>query len=760
MARAIPLTKKHKVSTIRLAIACEVKERKLEAHATFQCIFESLIRMSAGVETFDCLQPAQLPDEIGRLGPYRILSALGRGGMGQVFRAEDTRLERVVALKVMHKRYATTPGSRKRFIYEARSMAAVKHDNVVTVYEVGEHAGTPFLAMELLKGHTFEAIIKPSQRAPFSQIFDYAIQISRGLAAAHARGIVHRDIKPANIWIEEPGGRVKILDFGLALAGGPIDGLPGRGTVVGTPGYLSPEQAQSDPLDDRCDLYSVGVLLYELCCGRPPFVSTTISEQLIKVIAHVPERPDGIATDLPRPYADLIMRLLAKEPRDRVRSAVALEELLESTKKKVHNESHAAMQIVTAVPTTSGASSGFIKSSVEEKQPSRMIWIVATAISATVLLAGGVWFLAQPERIANQRRVTKPTTVPSAVVTDASLKALQLKSVLAGSQSVPEGQQARFKMQLVNTATDGKSDPRVINARVKVVAQVKTFLKPDGGAKRVAPAFPKKLSIAQIPGLGLSSAIEIPFSTAGIPPGEYEVIFELQSPGGGLVGEESTRFLVVENLASADLLGFDILRTGRGRGADTFVDKDSTDDMGGRSFVAAHKHKSSGGEVSQHSYLRFDLKALSELNPMVDGSSRIDRVVLLLSIGNDGLRWQATINAYGVPADFQQDWGEKGEKHLTWATSPSAKQVESLPFLGQAEFDNTTGAQEKQPDQIRIFGTALDDYVRQASENVTILLVRQSSGETETRFESREGNAERAPALAIRSKPRLAMSDK
>ena len=711
--------------------------------------------MSAGVETFDYLQPAQLPDEIGRLGPYRVLSALGRGGMGQVFRAEDTRLERVVALKVMHKRYATTPGSRKRFIYEARSMAAVKHDNVVTVYEVGEHAGTPFLAMELLKGHTFEAIIKPNQPVPFNQIFDYAIQISRGLAAAHARGIVHRDIKPANIWIEEPGGRVKILDFGLALAGGPIDGLPGRGTVVGTPGYLSPEQAQSDPLDDRCDLYSVGVVLYELCCGRPPFVATTISEQLIKVIAHVPERPDGIATDLPRPYADLIMRLLAKEPRDRVRSAVALEELLESSKKKVHNDSHAAMQIVTAVPTASGASSGSAKSSVNGKQPSRMIWIVATAISATVLLAGGFWFLAQPNRIATKPMVTKPTTVQSAVVTDASLKPLHLKSVLAGSQSVPVGQPARFKIQLVNTATDGKSDPRVINARAKVVAHVKTFLKQDGGEKRAAPVFPKKLSIAQIPGLGLSSTIEIPFSTAGMAPGEYEVTFELQSPAGGLVGAESTRFSVVENLASADLIGFDILRTGRGRGADTFVDKDSADDMGGSAFVATHKHKLPGRELLQHSYLRFDLKALSELNPSVVGSSMIDRVVLLLSVRDGGLRWKATINAYGVPADFQQDWVEKGEQHLAWATSPSAKNVESLPFLGQADFDNTNGEQEKQTDQIRVFGTALDDYVRQASENVTILLVRQSSGETETRFDSREGNAERAPALAIRSKPKL-----
>lgn len=725
--------------------------------------------MAAGLETFDCLEPGKLPDEIGRLGPYRVLAPIGRGGMGQVFRAEDTRLERVVALKVMHKRYSTMPNGGKRFIYEARSMAAVKHDNVATIYEVGEHEGTPFLAMEMLKGHTLEAITQPHGRVAFSLIFEYAVQIARGLAAAHARGIVHRDIKPANIWVEEPGGRVKILDFGLALASKPSDFLPGRGTVVGTPGYLSPEQAQSDPLDDRCDLYSVGVVLYELCCGCLPFVAATIPEQLLKIISHAPRRPDEIVEDLPKPYADLIMRLLAKEPRDRIRSAVALEELLVLTNQAVHNKSRAAMQIVTAVPATSSPStaaatsksnpgkSNHSKSSNNKpnhKQQNRVLWIAASSISATLLFFFGSWILTSQKQIANKPLVTKPVT-QEPVVQDASLKPLQLKDVLAGSPSVTVGQQAKFKMQLTNTAVDGKTDPRLINSHAKVVAQVSTFLQRAGDDKFAGPEFPKRLKVKEIPAFKKSNVIEISFGTAGLRPGDYEVFFELQSPRGGLISKASTRFSVIENLSPGDPLGFDVLRTGRGRGADTFVTKGADADFGGSPFTATHNHKTGDTVFVQHAYLRFDLKALAESNPTIDAKSEIDSVVLLLSVDNDGLQSNSTVNAYGVPADFKQDWSEKGDQHLTWATSPSANQIESLPFLGKVEFDNTNGAQEKQPDQIRIVGSALSDYVRQASEIVTILLVRKNDGEKETRFNSREGNAERAPALAIRYKPKV-----
>ena len=172
-------------------------------------------------------------------------------------------------------------------------MAAVHHDNVVVIFEVGEKNNTPFMAMELLKGKTVEALNVAKTKLDYEQIIDYANQITLGLAAAHERGIVHRDIKPANIWIEEQTNRIKILDFGLALAQTPVDRLAGVGSVIGTPGYLSPEQARTDPLDDRSDLYSLGVVLYELCTGRLPLSSSNVSGQLVAILSHKPKPNSG-----------------------------------------------------------------------------------------------------------------------------------------------------------------------------------------------------------------------------------------------------------------------------------------------------------------------------------------------------------------------------------------------------------------------------------------------------------------------------------
>lgn len=194
---------------------------------------------STGIKHSFLDPPTDSADHLGSLGHYRVLRELGKGGMGYVFLAEDTRLMREVALKVMNQKIASTPGSRQRFISEARSMAAVHHDNVATIFEVGEHNGTPYMAMELLEGATLENYRERHGEPDFHQIIAFARDIARGLAAAHAQGIVHRDIKPANIWLDTKTNRIKILDFGLALAQTPVDQLSGRGAVIGTPGYLS-----------------------------------------------------------------------------------------------------------------------------------------------------------------------------------------------------------------------------------------------------------------------------------------------------------------------------------------------------------------------------------------------------------------------------------------------------------------------------------------------------------------------------------------
>ncbi len=301
--------------------------------------------MASTEPKLDFLDPPSQPGDLGTLSHYRVINELGRGGMGYVFRAQDKRLQREVAMKVMNDKFASTPYSRRRFIHEARAMAAVHHDNVATIFEVGEKSGTPFMAMEMLKGATLERFNQGDQRLGYEEIIRYATQIARGLAAAHAKGIVHRDIKPANLWIDSEKDRIKILDFGLALAATPVDQLAGRGAVIGTPGYLSPEQARTEPLDDRSDLYSLGVVLYELCTGRLPLQASTVAGQLIAILAHRPQPIVEINPEIPSPLANLVHRLLCKEPRARIRSAALLEQELARVEVECHAKSEVAQTI-------------------------------------------------------------------------------------------------------------------------------------------------------------------------------------------------------------------------------------------------------------------------------------------------------------------------------------------------------------------------------------------------------------------------------
>ena len=293
----------------------------------------------------DFLDPPTQDGDLGTLAHYRVIDQLGKGGMGYVFRAEDTKLKRSVALKVMNRKIAATPHSRARFISEARAMAAVHHDNVATIFEVGEKNKTPFMAMEMLKGSTLERFKTAETRPAYQDIIRYAKDMASGLDAAHSKGIVHRDIKPANIWVEEGNDRIKILDFGLALASTAVDQLAGRGAVIGTPGYLSPEQARSEPLDDRSDLYSLGVVLYELATGQLPLHNKTVAGQLIAILAHKPTPLRELNPDIPQPLADLIHRLLRKEPRNRISSASELVKQLDVAAVECESKSEVAQAL-------------------------------------------------------------------------------------------------------------------------------------------------------------------------------------------------------------------------------------------------------------------------------------------------------------------------------------------------------------------------------------------------------------------------------
>jgi WD40 repeat protein len=283
----------------------------------------------------DLLAPAQSGDELGRLGGYRVLKVLGAGGMGIVFQAEDPQLRRSVALKVMKPEVAAHDTSRRRFLAEAQAMAAIQHDHLVTIHQVGEDRGVPFLAMPLLQGESLEARLSREGKLPPSEVLRLGREISEGLVAAHAAGMIHRDVKPANIWLETQssplspggrgvggeGGRVKILDFGLARSLDRDTRLTGSGVMLGTPAYMAPEQGEGQPVDARCDLFSLGCVLYRMCTGAAPFSGSNVYGVLRSVAMQDPTPPAQINPEVPAALSALILQLLAKDRSGRPASA-------------------------------------------------------------------------------------------------------------------------------------------------------------------------------------------------------------------------------------------------------------------------------------------------------------------------------------------------------------------------------------------------------------------------------------------------------
>ena len=299
-------------------------------------------------------------------GPYRVIEKIGAGGMGDVYRALDTRLEREVALKLIADSFlAAEPGagspsplgtphsrvhlSHERFLREARAAATLNHPNICAIHDVGEQDGQPYLVMELLRGETLKAYLSRHSLSP-SEVITLGQQAASALAAAHARGIVHRDIKPANLFVVESGRdrkQLKILDFGLAkkqgleaspdsryfdtksdTAGATATGmmdLTTPGSTVGTAAYMSPEQAKGDPLDARTDLFSLGSVLYEMATGQAAFGGRSTAEVFAALLMKEPPPVSSVNPAMPSALDPIVAKLLAKDRDQRYRSA---EELL------------------------------------------------------------------------------------------------------------------------------------------------------------------------------------------------------------------------------------------------------------------------------------------------------------------------------------------------------------------------------------------------------------------------------------------------
>jgi tetratricopeptide (TPR) repeat protein/tRNA A-37 threonylcarbamoyl transferase component Bud32 len=266
------------------------------------------------------LEPPRRPEDLGSLGPYAIEAELGRGGMGIVLRGYDAALERRVAIKVLR------PGlndekARARFVREAQAAARVRHDHVVSVHAVASPpGGLPYLVMELLDGATLAERIRQRQHLEPGEAAQLALQAADGLHAAHQAGLVHRDVKPGNLLLDAATGRVKLTDFGLARSTELSSGVTQEGMVVGTPAYMSPEQARGAAADPRSDVYSLGATLYEMLTGAPPFHGAP-HLVLRQVLTEEPRRPRRLNDAIPRDLETICLKALAKEPERRYRTA-------------------------------------------------------------------------------------------------------------------------------------------------------------------------------------------------------------------------------------------------------------------------------------------------------------------------------------------------------------------------------------------------------------------------------------------------------
>jgi hypothetical protein len=280
-------------------------------------------------EEYPFLSAPRSPDELGWLGTFRVLKVLGQGGMGMVLQAEDTRLQRMVALKVMKPSVAIEPKARQRFLREARATAKLEHDHIIAIHQIDEIGDTVFLAMPLLHGETLDDRLRRESILPVREVLRIGRETAEALAAAHERELIHRDIKPANLWLEAPSGRVKVLDFGLASMPCSEGEKTLPGTILGTPGYMAPEQTESEA-DQRSDLFSLGVVLYRMATGRMPFKGDSPLKKIRSVLIDDPEPPEKANPSLPAPLCHLITRLLSRNPADRPAKAIAVARVLQT----------------------------------------------------------------------------------------------------------------------------------------------------------------------------------------------------------------------------------------------------------------------------------------------------------------------------------------------------------------------------------------------------------------------------------------------
>ncbi len=350
-----------------------------------------------------------------QLGNFELIDELGGGAWGRVYRARQVNLGgRLVAVKVLHPALARDETARQRFVDEANHMAQLRHSNIVKVHDVGEEDGTYYFAMEYIEGNSLSEVIAREGSMSAGRVAEMGAQIADALGRAHSRGVVHRDIKPGNILLDAEG-RPVLTDFGIAKVGEGT-GLTATGMSIGTPEYMSPEQAKGNIIDGRSDIYSLGVVLYEMLCGQAPFTAATPVAVGMKHISEPPQDPRELRPDCPEWLASIILRALAKEPFDRFGTAQEMAATLRAARPVVAQTMEMPTRSYTggAVATPDRQTSQALTAPVVSSQPARTTrhWVVAAVVFGIVLILGlmlGIGVL-----ISSRAPVTPPLPPPEA----------------------------------------------------------------------------------------------------------------------------------------------------------------------------------------------------------------------------------------------------------------------------------------------------------------------------------------------------------
>ncbi|MHB1048458.1 MAG: protein kinase domain-containing protein [Bacteroidota bacterium] len=322
---------------------------------------------------------------------YEVTEQIGEGGMGVVYKARDTKLDRFVALKFLTKNVASSESDRQRFMQEAKAAATLNHPNICTIYDVAEHEGQLFIAMEFIEGETLR---DRKNNISLKQSIDIGIQIAEALSAAHEKGIVHRDIKPENVMLRKDG-LVQIMDFGLAKLQG-VSRLTREGNTVGTMGYMSPEQVQGFNVDHRTDIFSFGVLMYELISGQSPFKGMHETAIIYEIVNVDPEPISILKPDLPPDLDAILLECLAKEADERYQSA---KEIVKDLRKLKRESSRQTASRILAVRKSQVSSGSYYapKTAEFETVPNRKsilsnVWVISAAMSSIVLIGCLLWY--------------------------------------------------------------------------------------------------------------------------------------------------------------------------------------------------------------------------------------------------------------------------------------------------------------------------------------------------------------------------------